>query len=194
MRIDQTQPAAVQLSALDHGHDFVVLGDVDVWQRREQREQAIAVAERAEGQFADHHRVRTDPSVFERCDEKRLGDVEVVDPDGKRALSLDEARNAQTFRIERTGLYSVHFANGKDAVIGVNADRLESDLEPMPQDLQQMWAGSNSGDVQSQMVVAGDAKFQHVSLWWWVMLLALLVAVAETALSGSYMATQREDA
>ncbi len=130
-----------------------------------------------------------------RSDAASTANIEVLDPDGKRALSLDEARSAKTFRLERTGFYSVHFANGKDAVMGVNANRLESDLEPMPHDLLQMWAGSNSGATQSETTVAtADAKFQRVNLWWWVMLLALLVAIAETALSGSYMGTQREDA
>lgn len=136
-----------------------------------------------------------DSFVALRSGNESTASVEVIDPDAKRALSLEEARTAQTFRLGRTGFYNVHFASGRDAVIGVNANRLESDLEPMPQDLQQLWAGSNSGDAQSQTVAAtGDAKFQRVSLWWWVMLLALLVAIAETALSGSYMATQREDA
>ena len=31
-------------------------------------------------------------------------------------------------------------------------------------------------------------------MWWYVMLLALLVAVAETVLASGYMGTQREDA
>jgi hypothetical protein len=135
-----------------------------------------------------------DSFVALRSGNASTANVEVIDPDGKRALSLDDARKAQTFRLDRTGFYGVHFANGRDAVMGVNANRLESDLEPMPQDLQQMWAGSNSGETQSQAAVAGDAVFQRVSMWWWVMLLALVVAVAETIFSGSYMATQREDA
>lgn len=135
-----------------------------------------------------------DSFVALRSGNASTANVEVTDPDGKRTLSLEEARTAQAFRLDRTGFYSVHVANGKDAVMGVNANRLESDLEPMPQDLQQMWMGSNRGEAQSQATAVGDAKFQRVSLWWWVMLLALLVTIAETALSGSYMATQREDA
>lgn len=159
----------------------------------------VAFVDRSARYLAGEERLsgarRVDSLVALRSGTALAANVEVIGPDGKRALSLDEARTAQTFRLERTGFYSVHAANGKDAVMGVNANRLESDLEPMPQDLQQMWMGSNSGEVQSHAVAAvGDAKFQRVSLWWWVMLLALLVTVAETVLSGSYMATQREDA
>ena len=121
---------------------------------------------------------------------------EVVDPDGKRPLSLAEARTAQTFRLDRAGFYSVRFANGKDAVIGVNPDRLESDLEPMPADLQQLWSGSNNTEPVAPTASAANipVKDQPVSLWWYVMLLALLVAIAETALASGYMGTQREDA
>ena len=38
-----------------------------------------------------------------------------------------------------------------------------------------------------------EAK-QPVSLWWYVMLLALLAAMAETALASRYLGTQREEA
>ena len=71
--------------------------------------------------------------------------VEVIDPDGHRPLSLSEARTAQSFRLERAGFYQIRFANGRDAVIGVNPDRRESDLEPIPEDVQQLWSGSSGG-------------------------------------------------
>ncbi|AFL86914.1 N-terminal double-transmembrane domain-containing protein [Terriglobus roseus DSM 18391] len=122
--------------------------------------------------------------------------AEVVDPAGKRPLSLEEARTARAFRLDHAGFYQVRFANGKDAVIGVNPDRLESDLQPMPDDTQQLWSGSNTAAPAeaTQAAVAGDVKYRAVGLWWWVMLLALLVALAETFVSSGYMGTQREDA
>jgi hypothetical protein len=121
--------------------------------------------------------------------------AEVVDPAGKRPLSLAEARTAQAFRLDHAGFYQVRFANGKDAVIGVNPDRLESDLQPMPDDTQQLWSGSNTApEAATQTAANGDVKYRPMGLWWWVMLLALLVALAETAVSSGYMGTQREDA
>ena len=122
--------------------------------------------------------------------------AEVVDPTGKRPLSLEEARTAQAFRLDHAGFYQVRFANGKDAVIGVNPDRLESDLQPMPNDTQQLWSGSNTAAPAeaAQSVSTNEVKYRPMGLWWWVMLLALLVALAETAVSSGYMGTQREDA
>jgi hypothetical protein len=36
-------------------------------------------------------------------------------------------------------------------------------------------------------------KYRFVSLWWWVMLLALALLVAESTLASGYMSTQREE-
>jgi hypothetical protein len=120
--------------------------------------------------------------------------VEVIDPDGHRPLSLSEARTAQSIRLARAGFYQIHFANGRDAVIGVNPDRRESDLAPMPSDIQQLWSGSSTGAANATAAsVPSEEKYRPVSLWWYVMLLAFLVAMAETALSSGYMGTQREE-
>ncbi|MCU1251513.1 MAG: hypothetical protein JWQ49_4542, partial [Edaphobacter sp.] len=124
-----------------------------------------------------------------------VANVEVIDPDGRRPLSLSEARTVQTFRLRRAGFYQIRFANGRDAVIGVNPDRRESDLEPIAPDVQQLWNGSK-GEASNQTADAAEAeaKYRPVSLWWYVMLLALVVALAETVVASDYMGTQREDA
>jgi hypothetical protein len=119
----------------------------------------------------------------------------VIDPDGHRPLSLSEARTVQTFRLQRAGFYQVRFANGRDAVIGVNPDRRESDLQPIAQDVQQLWSGNNNGNVPVKETTAvDDIKYQPINLWWYVILLALVVALAETVLASRYMGTQREEA
>jgi hypothetical protein len=121
--------------------------------------------------------------------------VEVTDPDGRRPLSLSEARTLQSFRLERAGFYQIRFADGRDAVIGVNPDRRESDLEPLSQEVQAVWS-ANSGGKEPQ--AAGSApvevKSRPISLWWYVMLLALVVALVETVLASDYLGTQREEA
>jgi len=124
-----------------------------------------------------------------------VASVEVIDPDGRRPLSLSEARRVQTFRLRRAGFYQIRFANGRDAVIGVNPDRLESDLEPIAPDVQQLWNGSKGeASIQTTPGEGTEDKYRPVSLWWYVMLLALIVALAETVVASGYMGTQREDA
>jgi hypothetical protein len=121
--------------------------------------------------------------------------VEVTDPEGKRPLTLSEERTVQSIRLQRAGFYQIHFANGRDAVLGVNPDRRESDLAPMPKDVQQLWAGSSAPEVSStENHAAQKDNREPVSLWWYVMLLALLAALAETAIASRHMSTQREEA
>ena len=114
---------------------------------------------------------------------------------GARPLSLSEARTAQSLRLERAGFYQIHFANGRDAVIGVNPDRRESDLAPMPPDvpaaLERQFRAAVAA--QPQPPRRDETKYRTVSLWWYVMLLALVAAMAETALASGYMGTQREE-
>jgi len=121
--------------------------------------------------------------------------VEVIDPDGHRPLSLSEARTAETIRLQRAGFYQVRFANGRDAVIGVNPDRRESDLQPVTEDVQQLWSESSAGGAAAQTADAKQVvlKYQSISLWWYVMLLALALMIAESALASGYMGTQREE-
>lgn len=122
------------------------------------------------------------------------GSVEVADPDGHRPLSLSDARTAQSLRLERAGFYQIHFANGRDALIGVNPDRRESDLQPIPSDLLALWSGSSTGSPQRATgPTSGQTQSHIVSFWWYLMLLALLAALAQTAIASGYLGTQREE-
>jgi hypothetical protein len=124
------------------------------------------------------------------------GGVEVIDPEGRRPLSLSEARAVQSLRLEHAGFYQIHFPNGRDAVIGVNPDRRESDLTPIPDDVLQLWSGSSSTNAVSgtARATAPEEGKQSISLWWYVMLLAFLTAMAETAFASRYLGHQREEA
>jgi hypothetical protein len=96
--------------------------------------------------------------------------------------------------LQREGFYQIRFADGRDAVIGVNPDRRESNLEPIADDVQKLWSGSAAGGTQQPVaVVAGEEKLQPVSRWWYVMLFVLVVAVAQIVFASGYMGTQREE-
>ena len=109
---------------------------------------------------------------------------------------MSEARTAQSLRLERAGFYQIHFANGRDAVIGVNPDRRESDLQPIAPDVPQALEWKLRGSNPAQQAAPGpriESKYRTVSLWWYVMLLALVAALAETVVASGYMGTQREE-
>jgi Aerotolerance regulator N-terminal/von Willebrand factor type A domain len=118
--------------------------------------------------------------------------VEIIDPDGHRALSLTEAATAQSFQLTRAGFYRIRFANGKDALIGVNPDRRESNLEPIAPDLLALW-GKGSATAATSSAYVQEKNSAH-SIWWYVMLLVLVAAVAESIVASRYLGTQREEA
>ena len=119
--------------------------------------------------------------------------VEIIDPDGHRALSLTEAAAAQSFQLTRAGFYRIRFANGRDALIGVNPDRRESDLQPIANDLLQLW-GEQFRDAGAAPSGYVQEKNTAHSIWWYVMLLVLVAAVAESIVASRYLGTQREEA
>jgi aerotolerance regulator-like protein/VWA domain-containing protein len=118
--------------------------------------------------------------------------VEILDPDGRRALSLAEAAAAQSFQLTRAGFYHIRFANGRDALIAVNPDRRESNLEPIPEDLLQLW-GKNPAATSVSTGYVAERNTTH-SIWWYVMLLVLVAAVAESIVASRYLGTEREEA
>jgi hypothetical protein len=118
--------------------------------------------------------------------------VEIIDPDGRRALSLTDAAKAQSFQLTRAGFYRIRFANGRDALIGVNPDRRESNLEPMAKDLLALWGAHSTSPATPVGYV--QEKNTARSLWWYVMLLVLVAAVAESIVASRYLGTQREEA
>ena len=120
--------------------------------------------------------------------------VEVIDPAGRRALSLNEATSAETFQLRRAGFYELHLANGRRDVVGVNADRRESDLDVMPDDVLALWRGNANAGIELPAAGGrtGDPAKPY-GLWWYIMLLVLAAAVAESWLAGQYLGRPREE-
>jgi hypothetical protein len=118
--------------------------------------------------------------------------VDIIGPDGKRPLSLKEAAAAQSFQLGRAGFYQIRFANGRDALIAVNPDRRESDLAEIPDDVLKLWSGSAAAGTPETATAGAQDERSVSSLWWWVMLLLAITAVAETAVASGYLGTQRE--
>jgi hypothetical protein len=120
--------------------------------------------------------------------------VEVTDPEGKRPLTLGEAASAQSFQLTEAGYYHLRLANGRQDEVGVNPDPKESNLDVIPGDVLALWQGN--GGQSSQVASAPGAATLHKtpqSLWWYVMLLVLACAVAESVLASRYLGTQREE-
>ncbi|HUJ49106.1 MAG TPA: BatA domain-containing protein [Bryobacteraceae bacterium] len=120
--------------------------------------------------------------------------VEVTDPNGKRPLSLTEAKSAQLFRLTEAGYYQFRLANGRQDEIGVNPDPKESNLDVIPDDVLALWQGKRDQSPQEASAPGGTtARKIPQTLWWYIMLLVLASALAESALASRYLGTQREE-
>lgn len=135
-----------------------------------------------------------------RTAKERAVSVEVIDPQGRRPLSLQEAATAQTYQLNDAGFYEVRLANGRQDVVGVNADRRESDLAVMSQDALSLWAGkpgAHGGPAATAEVASAAApapqKFNAHSLWWYVMLFVLLAAIVESWVANLHLGIRREE-
>jgi len=138
-----------------------------------------------------------DSSLELRTSKDQAISVEIVDPAGRRPLSLQEATTAESYQLTSSGFYDVRLANGRRDLLAVNPDRRESNLESVPDDDLALWRGSgNSGGASTQQapaVVGESEPAKPRSLWWYAMFLVLLAGLAESLVAGRYLATQREE-
>jgi hypothetical protein len=118
--------------------------------------------------------------------------VDVTGPRGERALSLDEATKAQNIQFTSAGFYEIQRPNGLDELVAVNADRRESDLTPASADAIALWQNTAGGTAGAEGAEeAGQTRF---SLWWYVMLAALALALAESLLGNRHLSVDKEAA
>ena len=118
--------------------------------------------------------------------------VDVVDPKGDRALSLEEATKAPNVQFTMTGFYDIRRPNGRNELVAVNSDRHESDLTPAPQETLSLWQNTAQGTAPSGGTTEGEQK--PLSLWWYVMLAVLALAAAESFLGNRHLSVDKEAA
>ena len=124
--------------------------------------------------------------------------VDVTDPEGKHPLSIQQAATAQSIQLTDAGFYELRLANGRQDMVGVNADRRESDLAPMADDVMSLWTGKSPSGTQSAASGGSSAddsapEKTPYSIAWYVLLALAAAALAESVLASRYLGTQREE-
>jgi hypothetical protein len=127
-----------------------------------------------------------DSEVELRSSRQNAISVEVIGPDGRKALSLDQTASAQTLPLQRAGFYEIQRSGGRSDLIGVNPDRRESDLDVMPDDVLSLWRAGKGAKQQAPTETA-QAPAVPRELWWYVMLAVLAAAVAESLFASRYL-------
>jgi hypothetical protein len=128
---------------------------------------------------------------------ERSVSVEVIDPEGKRPLSLSEAAAAASYTVEREGFWEFRRANGRHELVAVNPDRRESDLTRVPGEDLALWTGGRADDIGKStgtITAAQEPVTETVHYWWYVMMGMLAVALMESFVSSRYLGTRQEAA
>ena len=118
--------------------------------------------------------------------------VDVLDPEGRRVLDLSETSKALGFGLGQEGFYQVRRSNGRQDLIAVNADRRESDFEVIPKETLSLW--QNTGEGAPAPGASAGAVSKPRPVWWHVLLLAFLVALAESVVAARYFTIKKEAA
>jgi hypothetical protein len=118
--------------------------------------------------------------------------VEVIDPMGQRPLSLTEAATTPSLRLSRAGFYQLRLANGRQELIAVNTDPRESDLELIPDDVLALWQHRPSAQDTARSNQQLDSRQEPYPLWWFILLLALAAALAQSWVAAGHLDTQRD--
>jgi hypothetical protein len=129
-----------------------------------------------------------------RISKSKTGASEVTGPKGERVLSLSEAAKAQGVTLESEGFYDVRRPTGQHELAAVNADRKESNLEPIPAETVQLWQNTGGSANSAQTGPSTKQVPQTVDLWWYVMILALILAIAESLIGNRHLAVEKEAA
>jgi len=132
-------------------------------------------------------------SFEELRDSKEKGSsVDVMDPKGGRVFDLRDAATAQNVQFTMVGFYDIRRPNGRNELVAVNSDRRESDLTPAPMDDIKLWENTANGTSGGESGSTSEQK--PVSLWWYVMLAALALALAESMLGNKHLSVDKEAA
>jgi hypothetical protein len=129
-----------------------------------------------------------------RTGNEKGAQAEVQDPDGQRVLSLEESAQARNFELTREGFYEVRTAGGKRSLVAAHANRKESDLAVMPQETLDLWkaTGSSGSPNGSGPGAGGDPNTTPWSLFPYILLLLLGVALAESVIADRYLRPQAQ--
>jgi hypothetical protein len=142
-------------------------------------------------------------SYFElRTADNKSAAAEVLDPDGKRLLSLEEATKAKNFAVDKEGYFELKTASGRHTLLAVHADRRESDLAVIPQETLDLWRATGSDQTAPGTSGQGNERDKKPwPLWPWLLLLLLVVAMAESWVADRHLrpaaeptGTQRKEA
>ncbi|MGH7082967.1 MAG: hypothetical protein ACREFV_10920, partial [Acetobacteraceae bacterium] len=119
--------------------------------------------------------------------------VQVTDPSGGSPLSLAQSTTASALPLDQQGFYHLQLANRRQQLVGVNPDRRESDLSVIPSEDLALWRGGPTASPASPAPGAASRQPLRLSLSWYIILVLLAVAAAESVVAARYLGVSRAE-
>jgi hypothetical protein len=122
--------------------------------------------------------------------------VEIVGPGDKRLLTLSESARATAFQFPSEGFFDIRRANGREELAAVNADRRESDFTLVSAETLNLWKNTGVAPGTGPGSTSGgtNKRDDKAEVWWWVLAVLALLAVAESVLGNRQISAGRETA
>ena len=119
--------------------------------------------------------------------------ADVIGPDGKHELRLNQATNAASFELTQDGFYDIQRADGKRLLVAAHADRRESDLKTVPDETLALWRNTGNAAAEAQSGTV-EQQTRPWSLWRYFMALVLAAALIESVFASRYLKEGRQTA
>ena len=107
-------------------------------------------------------------------------------------LSLSESAKATTYQFPTQGFYDIRRANGREEMAAVNPDRRESDFTLLTQDTVNLWKNTGVGSCSGTSAASAGNTEETSEIWWWVLALLALLAIAETVVGDRHLSSGKE--
>ncbi|OFW11861.1 MAG: hypothetical protein A3H27_16675 [Acidobacteria bacterium RIFCSPLOWO2_02_FULL_59_13] len=117
----------------------------------------------------------------------------VLGPEGKREVPLAEELRPDFVSIRRPGFYQIRFAQ-KTSLIAANPDPRESDLAQLPAEDRELWLAGFRAEREATAQASSLELAKRQTIWWNLLILAFLVALAEAYLANQYLKPPRAGA
>jgi len=118
--------------------------------------------------------------------------VQVIDPNGDRALTLSESATATDVPLTAAGFYELRSPQ-RTELLAVNPDPRESNLRPIESDTLALWqeTGRAEGEIETQ---GEETLIQPppIRLWKWLLFLLAAVVLLESVVANRHLNVRRE--
>ena len=115
--------------------------------------------------------------------------VQVFAPDGRRATLLDSSRDELRLAPAEAGFYELR-GGGRSQWLAVNTDPRESQLQRLTAARVQDWQQMATPVARTSVVTA--IKTGWIPVWFWLLLLAAVLAFIEPLVANGHLAVKRE--